>query len=217
MNDSSSFWKELLANDKYLVIAHENPDPDSIGSMLAMYHLLTSFGKQAWMMCDDPIPNYSWPNIDQILHTKDVDFENVIVLDCEPERTGKLIKCIDRAKLTFNIDHHKGNTGNCDFNLIDTNQAATCMIIYNLISQLNVELGYELAQPLYGGIVGDTGGFRHSNSTHSVFIAAANLVKHGATPDVVAREIFGSKSINFIKFIGYALEKLQTTKDNQLV
>lgn len=217
MTDSNSFLDGLLANDNYLIIAHENPDPDSIGSMLAMYHLLTVLDKQAWMMCDDPIPNYSWPNIDQILPTQDVDFDNVIVLDCESERTGKLFQYITKAKFTFNIDHHKGNPGNCDFNLIDPDQAATCMVIYNLISQLNVEFVYELAQPLYAGIVGDTGGFRHSNSTQNVFLAAAKLVKYGAKPDVTAREIFGCKSLEFVKFIGYALGKLRTTKDDQLV
>lgn len=217
MNNADPFVNGLLANNNYLIVAHENPDADSIGSMLAIYQILKKLGKKAWMMSGDPVPNFSWPNIDLILPVQDVPYDNVIILDCGPERTGSLEEYVKRAKLTFNIDHHQGNNGVCDYNLIDFDQAATCMIIYNLVNLLELELEFAIAQPLYGGIVGDTGGFRHANSTESVFLAAANLVKHGAMPDQTGREIFGNKSFDFLQFLGFALSKIQTTRNNQLV
>ncbi|NLM26047.1 MAG: bifunctional oligoribonuclease/PAP phosphatase NrnA [Firmicutes bacterium] len=217
VNSIDLFTQALLEKDNFLIVAHEHPDPDSIGSMLAMYHLLQVHGKKCWMMCADPIPAYNWPNIDQILPLTEIPFENAVILDCEAERTGKVYELISHAKHTFNIDHHRGNNGNCDYNLIDPEQAATCMIIYRLYQALDTELSYESAQPLYGGLVGDTGGFRHSNTSVEVLSAAAEFVKYGANPSQTSREIFESKSLEFIKFLGYALGKIQTSYSNRLV
>ncbi len=217
VNKLALFIKELLAHDNYLIVGHENPDPDSIGSMLALYHCLIKYGKRVWMMSADPIPNYQWPNIDKIMPLQEIEYTNIIIVDCEPKRTGKLYPLVKQAAYTFNIDHHQGNKGDCDFNYIDPNQGATCLIIYQLINELSLELSYELAQPLYGGILGDTGGFRHKNTNEFVFRVAADLVRAGAIPDRTAREIFSKKPIELVKFIGYALGKLQTGKNNKLV
>ncbi|NMB39232.1 MAG: hypothetical protein GX994_06640 [Firmicutes bacterium] len=217
MNKLSAFIERLLAYDNYLIVGHENPDPDSIGSMLAVYGCLKTFGKKSWMISADPIPKYDWPNIEMILPAEEVEFENAIILDCEPKRTGKLYSFVQQAKFTFNIDHHKNNQGECDYNYIDVDQAATCMIIYDIVNHLGLDMSFEIAQPLYGGILGDTGGFRHQNTTSSVLLAAADLITHGARPDKTAREIFYSKPLEFIKFMGCALSKLKTSNNNQLV
>lgn len=217
VNSLVRFGTALKKHDAFLIIAHENPDPDSIGSMLAMFQCLKLLGKKAWMISDDPIPNYSWPNIEKIVQSSNLDYKNVIVLDCEPDRTGSLKPLIERADVTFNLDHHEGNKGQCSYNYIDTKQAATCMIIYHLINHLQLQLSYELAQPLYGGIVGDTGGFRHANTSQEVFIAAADLVAHGACPSLTAREIFNSKTFNFVRFTGYALSKIEKSSDSKIV
>lgn len=217
VNKLATFIEGLLAHDNYLIVGHENPDPDSIGSMLATYECLRILGKKSWMMSAEPIPKYDWPNIEMILPAKDVEFVNAIILDCEPKRTGKLYSYVQQAKYTFNIDHHENNQGNCDYNYIDVDQAATCMIIYDIVKELAMELSFEIAQPLYAGILGDTGGFRHPNTTSSVLLTAANLIAHGARPDRTARAIFDSKPLEFIKFMGYALSKLKTSNNNKLV
>lgn len=217
VNSIGSFTEALLKNDNFLIVGHEHPDPDSIGSMLAMYHLLTELGKSCWMMSDDLIPDYDWPNIEKILPMEAMPFENAIILDCEPSRTGKMFSMLKQAKVTFNIDHHQGNPGNCNYNIIDPKQPATCMIIYDIFKALNVKLSYESAQPLYAGLVGDTGCFRHSNTSKKVFLAAAELVEHGASPNLTARAIFESKSLEFVRFLGFALGKIQTSFHQQLV
>lgn len=216
VSNISSFTQALLNNDNFLIVAHEHPDPDSIGSMLAIYHLLKECGKNCWMMSVDPIPDYDWPNIDKIQSITSVPFENAIILDCEPARTG-MSDMLTKAKLTFNIDHHQGNSGSCNYNIIDPEQAATCMIVYELFNFLEIDFSYESAQPLYAGLVGDTGGFRHSNTSKEVFLAAADLLEYGVSPNLTSRAIFESKSLEFIRFLGYALGKIQTSCHNQLV
>lgn len=217
VNNMSQFLAALMVRDDFLLCSHENPDPDSIGSMLALYQILKQAGKKVVMMSSDPVPDFPWPNIEQIQPFSDQYFENVIILDCEPDRTGKITSIIGRAKTTFNIDHHQGNAGLCDYNYIDPEQAATCMIIYQFAKHADIELGYELAQPLYAGIVGDTGAFRHNNTTVQVFLAAADLTAHGAKPAETARVIFESKSLKSLRFMGYSLGKIETKYDDRLV
>lgn len=217
MNNLSVFSQALLANDNYLIVAHENPDPDSIGSMLGLYHCLTALGKKCTMMSSDSLPRFSWPGMNLIQPYHNLEVENAIVLDCDPQRTGEIIKLVDRAKLSFNIDHHEGNPKTSDYNLVDSSQAATATLVYKLCCELGVEFSYEIALPLYGGIVGDTGGFRHANTNQEVFEISAQLMQYGIKPDVVAREIFASKSIDFVRFLGYALSKLQSRFDGKLV
>jgi len=217
VNSQAEILAALAEYDNYLICGHENPDPDSIGSMLAMYQYLTSIGKRAWMMSADPIPNYPWPNIDRILPVQELDFQAVVIVDCEPERTGRLLPLVEKAEVTINIDHHKGNPGSCTYNYIDTSQAATCMILYQLFQTGGVEFDYRFAQPLYAGIIGDTGGFRHANTTKEVFLAAAELTGHGAVPDQTAHVIYGSKPLELMRFLGYALAKLDTRHNRRLV
>lgn len=217
VNKQTELLAALAKYDRYLICSHENPDPDSIGSMLAMYQYLRRIGKKVWMMCADPIPDFPWPNMSRILPFQDIDYQTAIILDCEPERTGKLLPLIKKAEVTINIDHHKGNPGSCTINYIDPEQAATCMILYQLFKTAGIDLDYGIAQPLYAGIVGDTGGFRHANTTAEVFAAAADLTTCGAVPSVTAQVLFESKPLEFMQFLGYALAKLNTKHYRRLV
>ena len=62
------------------------------------------------------------------------------------------------------------------------------MILYQLFKAVGINFDYELAQPLYAGIVGDTGGFRHANTIRRL-LAAAELTKHGAVLNTTADAI----------------------------
>ncbi len=217
VNNKVQFLQALSRYDDYLICSHTNPDADSIGSMLAMYCYLEELGKNVTMVVPDPIPDWPLPNIDKMRALSDQEHDNIIILDCEPKRTGSLLPLIEKAQITFNVDHHKGNHGTCTYNLIDTEQAATCMILYQLFKTVNFDMDYDLAQPLYAGIVGDTGGFRHANTTTEVFKAAADLTAHGAVPHLTAEAIFATKPLEWIRFLGDALTKIETKYENRLV
>ncbi len=216
VNRKTHFLGALSRYDNYLICSHENPDADSIGAMLTVYHYLKLLGKNCTMVVTDPVPDWPLPGIEQIQPVPVQDYEHVIVLDCEPKRTGSLLPLVNKAKVTFNIDHHKDNQGICTYNYIDTGQAATCMILYQLFKAVGINFDYELAQPLYAGIVGDTGGFRHANTTSDVFLAAAELTKHGAVPNTTADAIFAAKPLELIHFLGYALTKIETRHNDRL-
>jgi phosphoesterase RecJ-like protein len=56
----------------------------------------------------------------------------------------------------------------------------------------------------------DTGGFRHSNTTHKVLKIASELVQRGADPYRVSKLIYDTNSIERLRLMGFVLsEKLQ--------
>ena len=83
-----SIAEALRDGDKFLLVTHENPDGDAIGSLAGMHRLLTALGKDAPMLLaegDDPAPEYSdlvpW---DAVLRQPPDDLHNrdLVLLDC---------------------------------------------------------------------------------------------------------------------------------------
>ena len=79
-----------------------------------------------------------------------------------------------------NIDHHGTNRREAAVSLVDPSQAATAMIIKDVVDALGVPWTSEIATPLLLGTNTDTGSFRFSNTTPQVLRTAADLVEHGA-------------------------------------
>jgi len=221
MNSLQDVAQYLREQDDFIVVGHENPDPDCLGSMLGLYFGLKQLGKQCRMVSADPVPtDLSWPGLDVIEHIP-VGFEPgtscVIVVDCEPERTGSISEDVKRAQRLVNIDHHQRGRGVGDVVYVEPSEAATAMIIYRLLLELEVAFDRNIAVALYGGILGDTGGFRHANTNSEVFFVAGELLQYGVDPAPMAREIFSSQSLGFLRLLGVALSNLQTSQDGKLV
>lgn len=220
MNSFQDVVRHLEKFDDFIVVGHEGPDPDSLGSMLGLYFGLTKLGKRCRMVSADPLPPYlNWPGLDQVEYIPqgfDAGDSCVIVLDCEPARTGSIKDGVLNAKCLVNIDHHQRGRGIGDVVYVEPTEAATSVIIYRILLALEVPFDKELATVLYGGIVGDTGGFRHANTTSEVLNIAGDLLRYGVKPDIVAREIFSMQPLSFLKLLGYALSKLETAQDGKL-
>ena len=52
----SKIYDLILSSNSVLLLTHENPDGDAVGSVLAFYHYLTSINKDVDMVIQD-IPN----------------------------------------------------------------------------------------------------------------------------------------------------------------
>lgn len=221
MNTLAEVAQFLREHDDYIIVGHENPDPDSIGSMLGLYYGLVQMNKRCRMVSADPIPKtLTWTGLELIEHIPEgIDAQDrcVIVLDCEPGRTGTIAPEVQKAKFLVNLDHHRRDRGIGHIVYVNPDEAATSTIVYHLLGELGVELNLQIATPLYGGIVGDTGGFRHANTSAEILAIAGKLLEYKVNPATVAREIFSSYSLNYLRMLGYALSKLETALNGRLV
>ncbi len=221
MNSLQEVVQYLKDEDDFIIVGHESPDPDCLGAMLGLYFGLTQLGKECRVVSGDPVPqDLSWPGLELIEHIPagfTAGDSCVIVVDCEPERTGSIKEGVKSAKRLVNIDHHQRGRGIGDIVYVEPSEAAACTIIYRILHELEVSFDQKIATAIYGGIVGDTGGFRHANTTSEVLFMAGELLNFGIDPAAIAREIFSSQPLGFLRLLGAALSRLQTAQDGKLV
>ena len=152
MNSLEEIAHFLSIHDDFIIVGHEGPDPDSLGSMLGLFFGLRKLGKSCRLVSADPLPPYlTWPGLDQVellgeeFHPGE---STVIVVDCEPSRTGKIAAGELQAKRLVNIDHHERGRGVGQLVYVEPAEAATSVIIYRLLQRLQVPLDREIATAL---------------------------------------------------------------------
>ena len=108
-----------------------------------------------------------------------------------------------------NVDHHLEPEDFADYRLWDTKAASTCELCFELIVMLGDKalIDKDIAECLYAGIMTDTGGFRHPNTTQNVHEVVAELIGIGADNAKIAKEIYDTNSLNRLKFLGFALSQ----------
>ncbi|HAI53038.1 MAG TPA: bifunctional oligoribonuclease/PAP phosphatase NrnA, partial [Firmicutes bacterium] len=67
MNSLEEIAHFLSIHDDFIIVGHEGPDPDSLGSMLGLFFGLRKLGKSCRLVSADPLPPYlTWPGLDQV-------------------------------------------------------------------------------------------------------------------------------------------------------
>jgi phosphoesterase RecJ-like protein len=197
---------------RLLLLGHISPDGDSLGSLLALRQILLHKGKQVAVYVPDGVPaRYRFlPGASEVLHDSTQLPEGdvtVVVLDCgEWDRVGL---AADRfsGQVVVNIDHHRTSRGLGQANYLDSDAAATGLLLMRLFAHWQEKLDVPTATCLYTAIASDTGFFRYSNTTAEVHQVAAQLLAAGAEQELVTESLEG-KTISFLKALGLVLERL---------
>src|SRR2546423_15480543 len=185
-NDLQAVVAALREHDRFLVVTHENPDGDALGSLLATTVALKQIGKDAVMYLADgaPLPReYAFMQLEGLLRElpADLDERVLVAVDCaKADRMGPDPVPIERTKFVIDIDHHHDNTRFGDVNLIVADASSTGEVLRDVFAELGVEGTPELAEPLYIALVTDTGPFQYTNTTPKAPRLAAELVEAGA-------------------------------------
>jgi phosphoesterase RecJ-like protein len=213
----------LTSHDRFLVVAHENPDGDALGSMLAMTLGLRALGKDAQMYLTGsaPLPaEFAFMELDEVLRElpEDVGERVLVAVDCaNARRLGQDPGLLDRAKLVVDVDHHHDNTRFGSSNLVVAEASSTAEIVRDLLWELGVGLTPDIAEALYVGLVTDTGRFQYSNTTPKAFRLAAELVEAGADVHGIFRNVYETVQFAKLKLLARALDRAQLYEGGQLL
>jgi len=202
-----------LKGQRAVVIGHQRPDGDCIGSQVALCRGLLSQGIDAVCLNSDPVPR----RIKFLVG--DTPFylrENLpagdrfaIFTDCaDHSRAGEKVKALYPAPLAC-FDHHVSNAGFAQHNFVDTASAATAEMLAGLFFDANLPFDATTAQALYTGIMTDTGQFRFPSTTYRVFRLCAELVARGANPAQAGLELFERESSGKLKLLQHYLSSLR--------
>jgi bifunctional oligoribonuclease and PAP phosphatase NrnA len=222
-DDVTSVADAIRANDRFLVVTHENPDGDALGSMLAMALALRALRKDVVMYLSGNAPTpaeYRFLDLGDVRRELPDDLEERVLLavDCANDRRiGEENTGVDRAQLVVNVDHHHDNSEFGDVNLIVADASSTSEIVRDILRALDVALTPEIAAALYVGLVTDTGRFQYTNTTPKALRLAAELVEAGADVHGIFRHVYETVQFSKLKLLARALERAQLFEGGRLV
>lgn len=217
MNNLDSIINLIRTNQSFLIVSHENPDCDALGSTIAMALVLRELGKDVITYNTDGVPEYlrflpEWSGIADSLDCVTDDVEVAMLLDCaDISRPGKNFEdLILKNNFTLaSIDHHATNHPSSEHCLVDENASSTGVLLYRMIKRMEMPISPDIAECLFSTIVGDTGSFRYSNTSSETFRIAADLVDCGADPEKVSRLIYDNEPLRKVMLRTLAMNTLE--------
>ena len=223
MTELQSVVDTLRAHDRFLVVTHENPDGDALGSLLATTVALRRLGGdvEMYLAGGAPLPReYAFMQLDGLLRELPPDVEErvLVAVDCaKADRIGPDPAPLERATLVVNIDHHHDNSRFGAVNLIVADASSTGEVLRDVFRELDIAITPEIAEPLYIALVTDTGRFQYANTTPKSLRLAAELVEAGADVHAVFQQVYESVEFAKLKLLARALERAQVFEGGRIV
>ncbi|MBU2547772.1 MAG: bifunctional oligoribonuclease/PAP phosphatase NrnA [Proteobacteria bacterium] len=225
---SKETWRGLEAiarlvreHGRFLIATHVNPDGDAVGSLLGLGRTLEGLGKQVRMYSRGPIPEmYAFlPGTRRV--TRDPgrgdDYDVVFLLDCnELERAGRPVEPVNGAPVLAVLDHHEFEGSLPEYTVVDTNASAAGELVYHLLTVLGADLTPDIAQNLFTAISTDTGSFAFDNTSAMALEVCSALVKAGARPWDIFRQLHYNRSARRLELLGAALAGLELFHEGRL-
>jgi len=209
---------------RYVVTSHRNPDGDAIGSMLGMTRALRAAGRDAvmWHADADPVPAdlaFMLAPGERILRDLPADAgeRTLLALDCASGARVSDGPARELAGLVVNLDHHHDNTGFGHLNLIAPDRSSTAELVADVLEAAGLPLTREIAEPLYVGMVTDTGRFGYSNTTPAAHRVAARLQEAGADTTAIHSRLYESLPLEQALLLGRGLAAARVLLDGRLI
>jgi len=198
----------LRSADRLWIVPHFNPDPDAIGSALALAEALESMGREVRVLSyPEPATGLSdLPGYEDVVVSDEAEDllaseppDALVLVDCHRiDRCGPLEEVLDRIETRWCIDHHLVSGRKApEIGWIDARACSSCTLIHQVIAKLGegaaefedapFEMTVDMATNLYAGLINDTGGFRFSNTMPLTFELAGRLSSLGVDTAAVSR------------------------------
>lgn len=226
-NESKVIEGEIEKAQNILINCHKDPDPDSVGSALALYEILTNIGKNVAVICPgdvlyDPLSYLSgYDKIQKNVNFAEYDFSKYdLFISLDSSSLDRVTGDNNIKKLPVRvvvIDHHKTNEKYGQVNLVDGNKTSVGELLFDVIEDIGLKITKDVADCLLAAIIGDTGAFRYPKLTVHTFQVAAKLMQLGGDKDKAIHHIFRSENFNVVKFWGEVLSRMQFNEKGKYV
>lgn len=218
MTTIDQILKCIKKSKNIVIVTHENPDGDAVGSSLAMYHVLKGLKKNV----DIIIPEYAkcfneLPGIDEVIKESDKVYDLAISLDVATDKLLNVwVKYFREADQRIVIDHHSTNTMFGDINYVDLSAPACAQVVYMLIKHYRWKITPEIGTCIMAGIITDTGGFQYSGVSRDTFNIAAELLDAGVNISKVYKKVFDTKTKSSFELRRIALDRMEFLEDDKI-
>jgi len=202
----------LRGGERFLLVTHENPDGDALGSLVAMQGVMHALGKDSVMFIgrdEFPLPyEYAFFQFEGLVSEvpADVAQRTIVFLDCG-NFDRNAVEVGDAPIL--NLDHHHDNTHFGTINHVVPEASCTAEIVWDLLRALDVPLTAHIAEALYVGLVTDTGRFMYENTGPAAHAMAADLIEAGVDVHDMYRRLYEGVPEPKLALLTRALSRVQ--------
>lgn len=211
--------EKILESNSIVILTHESPDGDAVGSSLGLMNALKKIDKKVDVIIPELNKMYEiLPGYDEIKHTveEDYNYDLCIALDCADfERLNTCKDIFKNTKNTIVIDHHITNQNFGDINYINAVASSTCQNLIVVMGYLDIPISKDIAECLYSGILTDTGGFRY-NVQIETFEFAAMLLETGIDISKIYRHLFDLTTLSRTKLLGKAIDRMELLSNGRI-
>jgi phosphoesterase RecJ-like protein len=201
--------RAALRGRRVLLTGPVGPDGDSLGACLAFGWWLRGDGVDVTLAGRVPrryrglVPDGAFVDDGALAG----GFDAVVVLDGDRHRlTPPVHAAFEAAAVRAVVDHH-GSTSGGEYThaWLDPRAESTCTMVLGALRAAGVGVPADVAAWLYLGLVFDTGGFRHSNTTPDTHRAAAELLTAGFDHTVIHARVLAERTPGGLRAMGEIL------------
>lgn len=209
---------EINHAEKIVIMAHETPDGDAIGSMLSMNLALKKLGKEADVIVREFPRTFAFlPGAKEVKSNSDIEqYDLAISLDCADLKRLVGKEYFESAKKTIVIDHHGTNMMYGDLNFVNPVSPACCEILAGMFEYFDIEIDSEIGSCILTGIITDTGGFKYSSVTPETFEFTAELLRKGVNVSDIYQRVLETRRKSNFELLRRAMNRLELLEDGKI-
>jgi len=233
MVNDSDFQKaiELInKSESILITTHTKPDGDACGCIAAMCDALGALGKNEKSLMLSPVSQWyeflfaeqvpvlgEDVQLEELIQGRFSEFDLIVIVDTNSysqlPKFDQYLKQTDKPVLV--IDHHVTTDGLGTVELVESQAAATALIVHDLFKYARWPISKKIAQALFVAVATDTGWFQFSNTDSRVFQNCAELIEAGANPMELYRDLYQNFSPERFKLLATMLNSLELHFDGR--
>lgn len=222
---AKQIYNIILASQRVLLIPHQNPDGDALGSVGSFMQFLKNMGKDYVAFCATNIS----PRLGFIPHAKQIttdpeiwnlDFDAIVVFDSSDLRyagVADYIAKLEKKPKIICFDHHATNEYYGDLNLVIVRASSTTEILYKFYTYNHISIDKNMATSLLTGLVTDTDNFTNAGTTSSSLAVGSELIKLGGDLPLIKGWVYKDKSVSVLKLWGKILARLAKHEAHDVV
>lgn len=209
---------EIKKANTIVILTHETPDGDAIGSCLATKHALNKLGKNADIIISKYSRMYNFlPGCNLIKTESDIkQYDLAISLDCATFKRLDNNEYFENAKKTIVIDHHGSNSMYGDINYVNPVSPACAEVLLAIFSYFKIDIDVDLGTCIMTGIITDTGGLQYPSTTDDTFEYTAELLRKGVNVSDICKKTLQTKTRSSFELMKRIVDRMELLEDGKV-
>lgn len=205
-------YKLIKKYDSIVIARHVGPDPDALGSQLALKEsILTTFPNKKVYAVGHPASRFKYlGELDGI--SEEIMSKSLLIVTDTPNKC-RVDGFICSPACSIKIDHHPFVEEFCDVEWIDDSSCSAAQMILELIFNTDLKLNSSIAGKIYTGIIADTNRFMFSYTSSKTFSLVSKLMRETNFDFVSTYNDLYLRPIKEVKFEGYIVNNMTVTEN----